>query len=773
MPDTLYAHSRPGEPTAHWEPLHVHLQEVATRARQFGDRFGAGALARLAGLWHDLGKASEAFQRDVLGAHDDEAASDAEGDAARGGRRGVDHSTLGARVAALTLKNHPAGRLLAHVIAGHHGRLPDWDHPGPGRSLRDRLDPAAYRVHPPMPMPPGLMDPVDAAACNIGLQPTDGPTPDAFQLAMLTRMLFSALVDADRLETEKFMNPDAARSRPGPIGIDTLRDALGRYLDGLVASRPTGPSPVDAHRAAVLDRCRRRAADPPGLFSLTVPTGGGKTLASLGFALDHAAAHGLDRVVYALPFTSIIEQTADTFRRVFHDLPDHAVLEHHSNLDPDGPARRSLTAQLAAENFDSPVVVTTNVQLFESLFSSHAGTCRKLHRLAGSVIVLDEAQAIPPLLLRPVLTAIQELTRNYRCTVLLCTATQPAIHRREDFPIGLEGVREIIPDPRGLYHAMRRVEVSEVGPKTDDQLIRQLADHPQVLCIVNTRRHATQLAQSLQQHGEVLHLSALMCPQHRSERVAEIRRRLSQNQPCRVVSTQVIEAGVDVDFPVVYRALAGFDSIAQAAGRCNREGRAHRGRVVVFTPEACHRPAASMRAHVEAAAELLDRHRGDLLSLQATADYFEHAYWRHRHEGQRPWDHRDVMGCFEMQHRPVLQFREADARFRWIDSVTTPVVVPYGPLGRELVHHLLTADQPDWQLLRRAQRYSVSVYDHQLTQLRENTTVTPCFPDPRNANPTAPPAPPRFWALTNPEAYDPQLGLQLDAGGWSPDLIVI
>ncbi len=519
---------------------------------------------------------------------------------------------------------------------------------------------------------------------------------------------------------------------------------------------------MDKHRAEVLAACRTKATLPPGIFSLTVPTGGGKTLASMAFALTHARRHGQRRVVYALPYTSIIEQTAAIFSNVFG--PDH-VLEHHSNLDRDQLRRRSQAVEMAAENFDRPIVVTTNVQLYESLFSAHGSTCRKLHRLARSVIVLDEAQSIPPRLLKPTLAVLEELVRHYGCTVVLCTATQPAITRRDGFPIGITAVTEIVPDSRALYRAMSRVRVQPLGLIDDDTLATRLAEHPQVLCIVNTRRHAAELTRLLQSalpldvaspdnlYPPVVHLSAAMCPQHRSELVAQIRAALRAGRPLRVVSTQVIEAGVDVDFPVVYRALAGFDSIAQAAGRCNREGRADQGTVYLF--QTAHRPALSLIPHAAAAEELLDAHP-DPLDLDAIDAYFRLIYFKRKHEGQAEWDSRDVMGCFgpDVQH----QFRQADENFRWIDSATTNIVVPYGPEGRDLVMHLRTDDQPDWQRLRTAQRYSVSAYGPQLQTLLDNTTAF--APEPFGS---------RFWVLTNPEAYDDLLGLRLDVSGYQPE----
>jgi len=749
----LFAHSAPpSAPDQPWEPLEDHLRQVADRASGFGGAFGAAALGRYAGLWHDVGKASVAFQRDVLGAGLDEAEADAEDEdgaaatAAAPRRRRVDHSTAGAQHA--EWNGPPAvGRVLAYAIAGHHGHLLDWDAPGSDACLSRRLKKPIEPYTPPAGIP--MASPTGAELSPTGFRVCGAEKRKPFQLAVLTRMVYSALVDADRLETEKFCDPERASLRPAETTrADVLLGQLNRFLDQLREARRAEPAPIDRHRDAVLAACRRKAALPPGVFSLTVPTGGGKTLASLAFALEHAQHHGLRRVVYALPFTSIIEQTAATFRKVFNNPQD--VLEHHSSFDASSIKnhRDRITHEMAAENFDAPVIVSTNVQLFESLFASRGSTCRKLHRLAGSVIILDEAQSIPPRLLRPTLAVIEELALNYRCTFLLCTATQPAILRREDFPIGLETSTEIVDQPEDLYRSLRRVRVQRLGRLEDDAIATRLADHDAALCIVNTRKHARTLVSELinTHHCEAIHLSAAMCPAHRSDRVAEIKRRLCEGDPCRVVSTQVIEAGVDVDFPVVYRALAGFDAIAQAAGRCNREGRSLLGEVFVF--ETDHRPAASLRTTIDAAAALFPDHQ-DPLALDAIEAYFRRVYWREGQTGQRPWDTRDVMGCFA--HLGRYNFREAARRFRWIDSITTPIIVPYGQ-GASLIDAIRLADEPDWTLLRRAQPFSVAVYGPEFAQLQENQTISPYFDG-------------RVWVLNNPAAYDPLLGLRLDVVG--------
>jgi CRISPR-associated endonuclease/helicase Cas3 len=574
-------------------------------------------------------------------------------------------------------------------------------------------------------------------------------------------MAFSALVDADWLDTERFMSPKTAanRRRQSRPPLTTLRACLDDHLAGF------GPpdTPVRRARADVLASCRAASSQSPGLFSLTVPTGGGKTLSSLAFALDHAISHGMERIIYVLPFTSIIEQNAAVFRDVFSSLGDDVVVEHHSNLDSEA-AHVTHASRLATENWDARVIVTTNVQFFESLHAARPRDCRKLHRLARSVIILDEAQTLPVTLLQPCLRALRELAgcgpdgrSNYGTSIVLCTATQPAVGWREDFRSGLRNVREITPDRVSLFNVLRRVRVTDLGrsPFSDTELAARLADHPQVLCIVNTRRHAAELYRSLPDDGTRRHLSALMCPAHRSAVLGDprhpapgsIRQALKNGIPCRVVTTQLIEAGVDVDFPVVYRALAGLDSIAQAAGRCNREGRLPApGETFVFTPERPI-PRGFLRKTADSAAEVLPLHAADPLSPAAIEAYFHLHYWR---SGDQT-DAKRILDCFPPLQSEAsflgLQFKDCAERFQFIESSYQPVLVPYGE-GRALIAELRATYEPAAQrhLARRLQRYVVQVpapaaLAHRgrgLVELHE-----------------------RYLVLDDDTAYSDELGLQL------------
>lgn len=675
-----------------------HLELVASFAQQYAKKFGADEWARLLGLWHDLGKFSKEFQaylRSVGGAeiHLEER----DGVASR-----VDHSSAGAQFAVEALGS--AGLLLAYLLAGHHSGLPNSrDGMAPTGSLEKRLEKSIPEWRSAAPkcvleqaIPQKIVLPNFAARSGKSM-------------AFFLRMLFSCLVDADFLCTEEFMNREQAQARP--VQMPSMADldvCLKRYMEEKFGAPST---PVHHARVDVLNSCLEAALKPTGLFSLTVPTGGGKTLASLAFALRHAREHGLERVIYVIPFTSIIEQNARVFREALAGCGVELVLEHHSNLDPD--ARHvTRTSRLASENWDMPVVVTTNVQFFESLHANSTSRCRKLHRLARSVIILDEAQTLPVSYLATCLHAVEELATNYGSSVVLCTATQPFVAKRPEFPIGVSDPVEIIPEPRKLYAALKRVDVKTLGRLENTELLDRLKTHRQVLCIVNTRRHAAALYAALPADSGRIHLSAQMCPEHRSVVIDGIRRRLAKDEPCVVISTQLIEAGVDLDFPVVYRALAGLDSIAQAAGRCNREGRLASGVTYVFEPEQ-KPPAGFLRQTAQTCAQILDQH-DDLLSLDAVRHYFELHYWKKLSES----DAKGILACWPK--RVVTQddllsfeFKKAAEAFQFIESAQQGVIVPWRERGKKLCAELRETFDPGAQrlLARRLQRFIVQIPD--------------------------------------------------------------
>jgi len=549
--------------------LEEHLFKVGQRAELYAGVFGSGAWAKLAGRWHDLGKYSAAFQKMIYEANGMEAHVEYEGAVGK-----VNHSTAGALHAVEQFGVH--GRILAYLIAGHHAGLPDWHKvDAPGASLHERLQES------------GLL--ANALKADIPQETLAGDIPDQPPLggrdgfALWVRMLFSALVDADFLDTELFYDQEQSEIRGDYRTVSELKIMFDAHMQTMAVN--AADSTVNRLRAEILTDCRRAGLRSEGIFSLTVPTGGGKTLSSTAFALEHAIKHGKQRIIYAIPYTSIIEQTANTFREVFGEN----VIEHHSSLDPDKEDHKS---RLASENWDAPIVVTTNVQFFESLFATRTGRCRKLHNIVNSVVILDEAQLLPPQFLQPVLKVMNQLAEYYGVTFVLSTATQPALNTMKDSfgnvqLQGLENVREIMPEPDELYRQLERVCVELPDdfhqPRNWPDLADEIAAIESVLVIVNSRGDARELFKLLPEGS--IHLSALMCGEHRSKVIATIKQRLlKEGLPTRVVSTQLVEAGVDLDFPVVYRALAGLDSIAQAAGRCNREGKLDKGRVVVFVP---------------------------------------------------------------------------------------------------------------------------------------------------------------------------------------------
>ncbi len=704
------AHIRP-DGNGGWIPhgLEDHLLGVAELARRNAAAFGAADWGYVAGLWHDLGKYRPGFQKYIRS----KSGYDAHIENAPGR---VDHSTAGAvhSVEQLGL----SGRILAYLIAGHHAGLPDYasDETG-GKSLITRLANAKELGYLPDALGAGV--PENILKTDLPAWPPTGKKPGDLKAGfhLWVRMLFSCLVDADFLDTEAFMQPERPGVRRGFPCVQELLPVFDRYMARLAAK--AAPTAVNRIRGEVLARCRSQATQPPGLFSLTVPTGGGKTLSSLAFALEHATAHDKRRVIYVIPYTSIIEQTADTFREAIAEMGE-VLVEHHSNAESD-PDKENHRTRLACENWDAPLIVTTNVQFLESLYAARTSRCRKLHNIANSVVIFDEAQMLPPELLQTVLNTLSQLKEHYGVSLVFCTATQPALNSRESLESrfqGLDEVREIMDDPKALHHDLKRVQV-ELPDDLHQQaawktLADELTEHESVLCIVNRRDDCRQLHELMAE--DTFHLSALMCGQHRADRIGEIKDKLERKQPVRVISTQLVEAGVDLDFPVVYRALAGLDCIAQAAGRCNREGRLQGlGKVKVFVPPS--KNFGLIARAEQAARELLHGFEGDLLEPDTFLRFFDHFYSRVDTDRKRLEEwlavNPDTLG---------LYFRTAAAQFRLIDDEHTEAVfVNYGK-GEGLIEQL-RKEGPHRLLMRQLQRYSVSVPKYRLGQLVEDHCV--------------------------------------------------
>lgn len=685
-----YAHTN-GTDKADWQLVEEHLVSVAELARRFALAFCAGEYGYSTGLLHDLGKFSKEFQQRLNGAP-----------------LRVDHSTAGAQEA-ITLYGQAIGTVVAYVVAGHHAGIPDYGSIADEPSLTARLkrkvrDYSAY-TEADLLFPKG-------DSMRLPIFPLEGQ--EGFSLQFFIRMLYSCLVDADFLDTECVMDRKKAYIRGSEYPTTPeLKQRLDQHLAKLLTSAED--TPVNRYRGDILRACIDKAELEPGLFSLTVPTGGGKTLSSLAFALKHASLYGLERVIYVIPFTSIIEQNAKVFRRA---LGDEGVLEHHSSFEfPDEDSEDwnedIARLRLATENWDAPVIVTTNVQFFESLFANRSSRCRKLHNIARSVIILDEAQMLPTDYLTPCLAALRELTENYGSTVVLCTATQPALG---DLMPETVHIREIAPDPPRLYEAFRRVNVVQLGPMDDNALASELKKHCQALCIVNSRSHARGLYKLVADKEGVFHLSACMCPKHRSEELDKIRCALKEGSECLVVSTQLVEAGVDLDFPVVFRAAAGLDSIAQAAGRCNREGKLTMGHVYVFEPVG-HKLLGWFQRTASVTRMVL-RNADDPLGLQTVESYFRRLY---DIEGDR-LDKECIMNAVE-EERKTLSFPFADiaGKFRIIDSNTVSIVIPWDDEARDLIEQ--ATYWPSYRLFRQLQSYIVQVYPNQFAQLEQSGKI--------------------------------------------------
>lgn len=687
-----YAHSKQEQIKSEWHLLIDHLEGTATLASEFAASFGAEKLGRVTGLLHDIGKYSPDFQRRL------------EGD-----RKKVDHSTAGA-IEVVQKYNKSLGRILAYTIAGHHSGLQDWGSKVDESTLESRLlkknlpDYSSYRSEIKLPSVAELVFPIKRIPVGLG-----------FSAQFFTRLLYSSLVDADFMDTERALNVEKSSLRNNIFSLEKMLTALEVFLKTKTSSATE--TPVNRHRAEILTDCNDKASYKPGLFSLSVPTGGGKTLSSMSFALKHAIAHGMKRIIYVIPYTSIIEQNAAVFKDIFGD---ETVLEHHSNFSyPEEALLESESEdepqgmgglKLASENWDMPIVMTTNVQFFESLFAAKSSRCRKLHNVANSVVVIDEAQMIPTGFLKPCINALVELVANYKTTIVLCTATQPAMNRL--LPLGCEQPLEIVKDPDKLYRAFQRVKVHNLGSLSDDSLAERLLSQDQVLCILNSKKHARMIFEKLEDK-KAFHLSTRLCPAHRSEILQEIRTRLKEGEPCRVVSTQLIEAGVDVDFPVVYRSSAGVDSIAQSAGRCNREGLKKIGEVFVFRPEKHGLPSGWLSRTATIGEGVFRRHE-DPLSLNAVRDYFTELY---NIEGEGLDKERIMADIVEQEKALKFSFRSIADKFKLIDDQnTTAIVIPWDKHCKDVLEKARWSNFPS-NYNRMLQKFSVQVYEQEFREM--------------------------------------------------------
>ena len=693
-----------------FQPLKEHIENVGERAAQFAAAFDAAEHGREAGLLHDIGKYSSKGQKRQ---RDPEHTSK------------VDHSSAGAQEA--FRRKDP---MAAFAVAGHHGGLPDFGSRGDtdGGTLCSRLnkpltggdDPSAWKQE--IVLPSSIPMPSWAVNCQEGRVQ-----------ALYTRMLFSCLVDADFLDTEAALQGQQPRS-----GYASLEELLQKLQSHVAPWLKKPKNELCAKRSTILRSCLQGGEREKGLYTLTVPTGGGKTVSSLAFALTHAVRHDMKRVVYVIPYTSIIEQNAKVFAEI---LGPENVLEHHSQTEladekGDSETLEARRRRLACENWDAPVIVTTAVQFFESLYAAKTSRCRKLHNLAGSVVIFDEAQTLPVPFLKPCVSAIGELVRHYGVTAVLCTATQPELGRLFNELAPELSIREIAPEPDELFEFFRRVSFQRDGQLSNEELAARLTETEQVLCIVNTRKRAREIFQLLPEEGR-FHLSTLMTPQDRKRVLDAVRERLKESKPCRVVSTSLVEAGVDVDFPTVWREVAGLDSILQAAGRCNREGKRPAAESIVHIFHADGRIPRMLKLNVAAAESVLADYE-DVNTRPAIHAYFQTLLWA---KGDAALDEKRIL-----ESESKFRFRQTDKDFHLIDENTVTVYIPSKADSGDI--QALRDKQFSKGLLRRLSQSAVNLYDTECQKLMENGALEMDTED-------------GYAILLNPKMYSDECGLEI------------
>lgn len=731
MSEVFIAHIKKN-PDGSWAEPHLlneHLKSTAELAAQFAAEFGNSDWAELCGLMHDIGKYHPDWQKYIrkeTGYFDEDAHLEN-----YSGR--PTHSSAGAIHIFEKFKYSPMAKLLAYIIGGHHSGLPDWV-----GQLNERIKNESDIIKPILK--------VEEAKQLLEVAIPSSPPPvfqntvlDKEQLHLWIRILFSCLVDADFLDTESYMY---GKRDIKYKSLHELKELFDKYM-----LTKSSEGELNKKRNEILNQCREKAELAPGFFSLTVPTGGGKTLASMGFALEHAIKYNKKRVIVAIPYTSIIEQTAEIFKSVFGD---DQVVEHHSNLDPE---KENSKNRIACENWDAPIIVTTNVQLFESLFNNRTSTSRKLHNIVNSVIILDEAQIIPTQFLKPILSVLKGLVNYFGVTVLLMSATQPALQGKigiePNIINGLENVREIIDSPDELSKTFKRVNFfipqNLNQPESWDEIAEKLQQHNQVLCIVNKRDDCRELHRLMPEN--TIHLSGYMCGEERSEVISKIKRKLEDNESIRVISTQIVEAGVDIDFPVVHRALTGLDSIAQAAGRCNRENKIKEGgKVFVFVPPTPS-PPGFLRKCEDAGKAILRNFPNTEFTPNIYMKYFRYLY-----SNLNSFDEVDFYSHLVGDARNFeFQFKTFAEKFNMIDDKKQISIIVRYKDSDKLIEQLKFAGASK-DLLRKLQRYIVNIPLYKFNKIRGTNYI-------ENLS--------GYWVQSDDNLYKPGLGLIIDETDWT------
>lgn len=710
------------------QSLTDHLDGTMRLAEGFGAGMGLGAEAGLLGKIHDEGKDTAAFQDYIHGRK----------------HRRVDHSTAGAKS---FWENGHIGWLQligGFCVAGHHTGIPDLgskvDCAGTS-TLNGRMKKCIPSIrHPQRYL-------IDSTCLDVDHLNTFIENRNALDVMILTRMLFSCLVDADFLDTEAFMNNQPVRKNE----FSSLKEIAAMFWSRLEEDGYFRPkNALNEKRCEILHTCMRKGEGKQGLYSLTVPTGGGKTISSMAFAMKQAMKWHKERIIYVIPYLSIIEQTADVFRAL---LGNHAVLESHSQVDYDSlpeegseeAGRVAESMKLAAENWDAPVVITTNEQFFESLYANKTSRCRKLHNIANSVIILDEAQMMPVDFLKPCLHVLEQLVHYYGCTVVLCSATQPELGRYlQKNPIQKNPI-EIMENVGELFQFFKRVTFDIDGETDYAEIAKKLDECEQVLCIASTKKEAEKIVELLD--GEAMYLSTNLCPAHRREIIREMKTRLRDGNPCRVVSTSIISVGVDIDFPVVYLQYTGLDSLIQGAGRCNREGRQslQKSRAHIFwTKES--KKSLFMRKEKQVTDMIRKKYNAEeMTEPSAIRTYFEN--WYQSNEGNL--DYREIEKLAQS-----LSFAEIGKRFNLIQDSTKSVFIPFDEKARNIKEQLMMGNRSR-QLMRAAGAYMINVrYSKAQGQSDFMKLLTQgqieMFPGDEN-----------LAYLVNMEDYDAELGLKI------------
>ena len=691
------------------QTLAEHLEKTAQLAGEFAERFGKREWGYCCGLLHDIGKYSLEFQKKIT----------------ENNNIKVDHATAGAQLC-YELKGFYS--LLSYCIAGHHAGLPDYGSSvdsGSASTLSGRLkknikDYSAYKDEILIPK---------LNTVPFEQKKTENPS---FSLSVFIRMMYSCLVDADFLDTEFFMKAGKIeRDRGECVGI--LFERLQNHIAGWLENQEQDT--VNGRRTEILKNCIGSGKEAKGLFRLTVPTGGGKTIASLAFGLSHAVEHQLDRVIYVVPYTSIIEQNAEVFRKL---LGEGNVLENHCHVDYES-SEELKPLQLASENWDKPIVVTTNVQFFESLFANKSSKCRKLHNIANSVIIFDEAQMLPNDYMKPCIAMMEELVRNYRASIVLCTATQPVL---ASFFQKNADIRELCPRMEEQFRFFERVTYQNMGIVKEEELVNRLNEGNQVLCVVNTRKQAQSIYRHLEGEG-VYHLSTSMYPRHRQRILNEVRERLNKDKRCVLISTSLVEAGVDLDFQTVYRQLAGVDSMIQAAGRCNREGKRNQNESIVFIFQFEDAESVSGQRQQIDVSKMLLADNEDLSSLETIQNYFKMLY----HFKGESLDKKRILDEFQKQR---FNFAKVGKEFKLIEENTKTLCITQEGEAQRLLEQMKYQGYTKTGM-RKISRYCIQVREKELDKLNGAGMVRLVSEDMED-----------FYELTDASQYTEDLGLNLN-----------